>query len=106
MVQTGNYTERATQIFAALADEAWHQVAFRPLAELTVIEIAQKADIEAGLAMALQVTRSSSFWVKWQLDDQAVLESFADIVTLVPCIREKIWTLLHRFEAMRHTAPK
>ena len=101
MTHAANDAGQTAQIFAALADEAWQQLGSRPLAELTVAEIAAHVDVEVGLAVAVAGDPQQLILGKMAaLDDQAVLESFADIedAGAVP-IREKILeAILHRFE--------
>ena len=101
MTHAANDTGQTAQIFATLADEAWQQLGSRPLADLTVAEIAEHADVDAGLAVAVAGDPRQLVLGKMAaLDDQAVLESFADIedAGAVP-IREKILeAILHRFE--------
>ena len=101
MTHAANDTRQTAQIFARLANEAWQQLGSRPLADLTVAEIAAHADVDAGLAVAVAGDRQQLVLGKMAaLDDQAVLESFADIedAGVVP-IREKILeAILHRFE--------
>ena len=92
---------QTAQIFATLADEAWHQLGTRPLADLTVPEIAAHVDVDAALAVAVAGDPQQLVLGKMAtLDDHAVLESFADIEDAgeVP-IRERILeVLMHRFE--------
>ena len=101
MTHAANDTGQTAQIFATLANEAWQQLGSRPLADLTVAEIAAHVDVEAGLAVAVAGDPQQLVLGKMAaLDDQAVLESFADIedAGAVP-IREKILeAILHRFE--------
>ena len=101
MKHAANDTEQTAQIFATLADEAWQQLRSRSLADLTVAEIAAHVDVEVGLAVAVAGDPQQLVLGKMAaLDDQAVLESFADIedAGAVP-IREKILeAILHRFE--------
>ena len=52
--------------FLPRCDEAWQQLGSRPLADLTLAEIAAHADVDAALAVRLQVTRNSLFWAKWR----------------------------------------
>ena len=104
MKHAANDTEQTAQIFATLADEAWQQLRSRSLADLTVAEIAAHVDVEAGLAVAVAGDPQQLVLGKMAaLDDQAVLESFADIedAGAVP-IREKILeAILHRFEVYK-----
>ena len=84
--------EHTAQIFATLADEAWQQPGSRPFAELTMAEIAAHADVDPALSVAVAGDPQQLVLRKMaSLDDQAVLESFADIedAGAVP-IREKI----------------
>jgi len=93
--------EQTAVIFAKLADEAWQQLGSRPLRALSLADIAQHADIDAELAVAIAGDTQQLILGKMAaLDDQAVLESFDDIRDAggVP-IREKILeALMHRFE--------
>ena len=101
MMQTTNDVGQTAQIFSKLADEAWRQLASRPLAELTVAEIAAHANVDAGLAAAVAGDPQQLVLGKMAaLDDQAVLESFADIKDAgAVSSREKILeALMHRFE--------
>ena len=101
MMHAANDIGQTAQIFTTLADEAWQQLGSRPLAGLTVTEIAAHVDVEIGLAVAVAGDPQQLVLGKMAaLDDQAVLESFADIedAGAVP-IREKILeAILHRFE--------
>ena len=101
MTHAANDTGQTAQIFATLANKAWDQLGSRPLADLTVAEIAAHLDVEAELAVAVAGDPQQLVLGKMAaLDDQAVLESFADIedAGAVP-IREKILeATLHRFE--------
>ena len=101
MTQATNDVGQTAQIFATLADEAWRQLGSRPLTELMLAEIAAHADVDAALAVAVAGDPQQLVLGKMAaLDDQAVLESFADIedAGAVP-IREKILeALMHRFE--------
>ena len=101
MTHAANDTGQTAQIFATLANKAWDQLGSRPLADLTVAEIAAHLDVEAELAVAVAGDPQQLVLGKMAaLDDQAVLESFADIedAGAVP-IREKILeAILHRFE--------
>ena len=101
MTHATNYAGQTAQMFATLADEAWQQLGSRPLADLTLAEIAAHAEIDAGLAVAVAGDPQQLVLGKMAaLDDQAVLESFADIedAGAIP-IREKILeALMHRFE--------
>ena len=53
MTHATNDVGQTAQIFATLADEAWRQLGSRPLAELTLAEIAAHADVDAALAVAV-----------------------------------------------------
>jgi hypothetical protein len=101
MTHATNDVGQTAQIFAKLADEAWQQLGSRPLAELTLAEIAAHTDVDAALAVAVAGDPQQLVLGKMAaLDDQAVLESFADIedAGAVPN-REKIFeALMHRFE--------
>ena len=101
MTRVANDASQTLQIFNALADEAWHQLGRRPLAELDMADIAAHADVDVGLAVAVAGDPQQLILGKMTaLDDQALLESFADIRDAgeVP-IREKILeAILHRFE--------
>ena len=92
---------QTAQTFATLANEAWRQLGSRPLANLTMSEIAAHVDVDAALAVAVAGDPQQLVLGKMAaLDGQAVLESFADIeeAGAVP-IREKILeALMHRFE--------
>ena len=101
MTHATNDVGQTAQIFAKLADEAWQQLGSRPLTELIVAEIAAHTDVDAALAVAVAGDPQQLVLGKMAaLDDQAVLESFADIedAGAVPN-REKIFeALMHRFE--------
>jgi len=101
MTHATNDAGQTAQMFATLADEAWQQLGSRPLADLMLAEIAAHAEIDAGLAVAVAGDPQQLVLGKMAaLDDQAVLESFADIedAGAIP-IREKILeALMHRFE--------
>ena len=101
MTHVTNDAGQTAQIFARLADEAWQQLGSRPLANLKVPEIAAHADVDAELAVAVAGDPQQLVLGKMAaLDDQATMESFADIqdAGAVP-IREKILeALMHRFE--------
>ena len=101
MTDANNDAGHTAQIFATLVDEAWQQLGSRPLAELTLAEIAAHADVDAALAVAVAGDPQQLVLGKMAaLDDLAVLDSFADIedAGAVP-IREKILeALMHRFE--------
>ena len=101
MTHVTNDAGQTAQIFARLADEAWQQLGSRPLANLKVAEIAAHADVDAELAVAVAGDPQQLVLGKMvALDDQATMESFADIqdAGVVP-IREKILeALMHRFE--------
>ncbi|MEC8109171.1 MAG: hypothetical protein VX106_02015 [Pseudomonadota bacterium] len=101
MTHATNDTVRTAQIFANLADEAWQQLGSRTLADLTLAEIAAHVDVEAGLAVALAGDLQQLILGKMAaLDDQAVLESFADIedAGVVPTREKVLEAILHRFE--------
>ena len=101
MTHASNDGGQTAQIFATLADEAWRQLGTRPLAELTIAEIATHANVDAALAVAVAGDPQQLILGKMEaLDDQAVLESFADITDAgAVSIREKILeALMHRFE--------
>ena len=101
MTHATNDAEQIAKVFATLSDEAWRQLGSRPLADLTVAEIAVHADVDAGVAVAVAGDPQQLVLGKMAaLDDVAVLESFADIedAGAIP-IREKILeALMHRFE--------
>ncbi len=101
MTQATNDVGQTAQIFATLADEAWRQLGSRPLTELMLAEIAAHADVDAALAVAVAGSTQQLVLGKMTaLDDQAVLESFADIEDAgAVSTREKILeALMHRFE--------
>ena len=101
MTQATNDVGQTAQIFAALADEAWRQLGSRPLTELMLAEIAAHADVDAALAVAVAGGPQQLVLGKMAtLDNQAVLESFADIEDAgAVSTREKILeALMHRFE--------
>ena len=101
MTQATNDVGQTAQIFATLADEAWRQLGSRPLTELVLAEIAAHADVDAALAVAVAGSPQQLVLGKMAaLDDQAVLESFADIEDAgAVSTREKILeALMHRFE--------
>ena len=101
MTQATNDVGQTAQIFATLADEAWRQLGSRPLTELMLAEIAARADVDAALAVAVAGCPQQLVLGKMTvLDDQAVLESFADIEDAgAVSTREKILeALMHRFE--------
>ena len=101
MMQSATGAEQTAQIFAKLADEAWQQLGARPLAALSLHEIAQNVGVDAALASAVAGDPQRLVLGKMAaLDDQAVLESFADIEDAGEIsIREKILeALMHRFE--------
>ena len=101
MTYATNDSGQTAQIFATLADEAWQQLGSRPLADLTVAEIAAHADVDTALALAIAGDPQQLVLGKMAaLDDQAVLESFADIEDAgAVSIRDKIFeVLMHRFE--------
>lgn len=101
MTHATNGAGQTAQIFAKLADQAWQQLGSSPLADLTMVEIAAHADVDAALALAVAGDPQQLVLGKIRaLDDKAVLESFNDIedAGAVP-IREKILeALMHRFE--------
>ena len=101
MTHPTNDSEQTSKIFARLADDAWQQLGSRPFADLKLTEIAANAEVDAALALAVAGDPQDLVLGKMAaLDDQAVLESFADIedAGAVP-IREKILeALMHRFE--------
>ena len=101
MTQATNDVGPTAQIYATLADEAWRQLGSRPLTELMLAEIAARADVDAALAVAVAGSPQQLVLGKMTaLDDQAVLESFADIEDAgAVSTREKILeALMHRFE--------
>ena len=101
MTNATNNVGQTAQIFAKLADEAWQQLGSRPLTELMVAEIAAHADVDTALAVAVAGDPQQLILGKMAaLDDQAVLESFADIEDAGEVsTREKILeALMHRFE--------
>ena len=101
MIQSATGAEQSAQIFAKLADEAWQQLGARPLVALSLNEIAQNVGVEAALASAVAGDPQRLVLGKMAaLDDQAVLESFADIEDAGEIsVREKILeALMHRFE--------
>ena len=101
MTHVANDTGQTAQIFATLADEAWQQLGSRPLADLTVAEIAAHVDVEAELAVAVAGDPQQLVLGKMAArDDQAVLESFADIedAGAVPTREKILEAILHRFE--------
>ena len=101
MTQSTNDVGQTAQIFATLADEAWRQLGSRPLTELKLAEIAAHVDVDASLAVAVAGGPQQLVLGKMAaLDDQAVLESFADIEDAgAVSTREKILeALMHRFE--------
>ena len=101
MTNATNDSGQTAQIFATLADEAWQQLGSRPLADLTVAEIAAHVDVDASLAVAVAGGPQQLVLGKMAaLDDLAVLESFADIEDAgAVSTREKILeALMHRFE--------
>ena len=98
--ETNDFGQTA-QIFATLADEAWRQLGSQTLAGLTVAEIAAHADVDAALAVAVAGSPQQLVLGKMAaLDDQAVLESFADIedAGAVPSREKILEALMHRFE--------
>ena len=101
MTDATNDFGQTAQIFATLADEAWRQLGSRTLASLTVAEIAAHADVDAALAVAVAGSPQQLVLGKMAaLDDQAVLESFADIedAGAVPSREKILEALMHRFE--------
>ena len=101
MTQATNDVGQTAQIFVTLADEAWRQLGSKPLTELMLTEIAAYADVDASLALAVAGSPQQLVLGKMAaLDDQAVLESFADIEDAgAVSTREKILeALMHRFE--------
>ena len=101
MTHATNDDEQLAQIFVTLADEAWQQLGSRPLAELTVAEIAAHANVDAALAVAVAGDPQQLVLGKMAaLDDQAVLESFADIEDAgeIPTREKILEALMHRFE--------
>ena len=101
MTQATNDVGQTAQVFATLADEAWRQLGSQPLTELMLAEIAVHADVDAALAVAVAGGPQQLVLGKMTaLDDQAVLESFADIEDAgAVSTREKILeALMHRFE--------
>ena len=101
MMKSATSAEQTAQIFAKLADEAWQQLGTRPLAAMSLNEIAQNVGVDSELARAVAGDPQRLVLGKMAaLDDQAVLESFADIEDAGEIsIREKILeVLLHRFE--------
>ena len=100
-MHTTNDAGQTLEIFAKLADEAWQQLGSRPLTELTVTNIAAHADVDVALAVAVAGDPQQLVLGKMAaLDDQALMESFADIQDAGPVpTREKILeALMHRFE--------
>ena len=100
-MQYATGAEQTKEIFAKLADEAWQQLGVRPLAALSLNEIAQNVGVDATLASAVAGDPQRLVLGKIaELDDQSVLESFADIEDAGEIsVREKILeALLHRFE--------
>ena len=101
MTQATNDVGQTAKIFATLADEAWRQLGSRPLTELMLAEIAAYADVDASLAVAVAGGPQELVLGKMAaLDNQAVVESFADIEDAgAVSTREKILeALMHRFE--------
>ena len=101
MTHATNDAGQTTQIFAMLADEAWRQLGSVPLVELRVKQIAANADVDPALAVAVAGNTKQLILGKMAaLDNQAVLESFAEIADAgAISIREKILeALMHRFE--------
>ena len=80
MTHATNDVGQTARIFAKLADEAWQQLRSRPFIELNLAEIAAHTDVDAALAVAVAGDPQQLVLGKMAaLDDQAVLESFADI---------------------------
>ena len=101
MTHAAKNVGQTAEIFATLADEAWRQLGSRPLAELMVAEIAAHADVDAALAVAVAGEPQQLALGKMAaLDDQAVLESFADIedAGAIPTREKILEALMHRFE--------
>ena len=101
MTHATNDAGQTTQIFAMLADEAWRQLGSVPLVELRVKQIAANADVDPALAVAVVGNTKQLILGKMAaLDNQAVLESFAEIADAgAISIREKLLeALMHRFE--------
>jgi hypothetical protein len=101
MTHATNDFGQTAQIFATLADEAWRQLGSQTLASLTVAEIAAHADVDTALAVAVAGSPQQLVLGKMAaLDDQAVLESFADIedAGAVPSREKILEALMHRFE--------
>ena len=101
MIQPEIDVEQSKNISSKLADEAWQQLGGQPLAALTLTNIAQRVGIDITLARAVAGDPQQLVLRKIAaLDDQAVLESFADIEDAGEIsIREKILeALMHRFE--------
>ena len=109
MTHAANDTGQTAQIFAKLADEAWQQLGSRPLADLTVAEIASHVGVEAGLAVAVAGDPQQLVMGKMAaLDDQAVLESFADIedAGAVPIREKSLKPSCTGLRSMRHIGRK
>ena len=101
MIQPEIDVEQSKNISSKLADEAWQQLGGQPLAALTLTNIAQRVGVDITLARAVAGDPQQLVLRKIAaLDDQAVLESFADIEDAGEIsIREKILeALMHRFE--------
>lgn len=101
MIQPEIDVEQSKNISTKLADEAWQQLGGQPLAALTLTNIAQRVGVDITLARAVAGDPQQLVLRKIAaLDDQAVLESFADIEDAGEIsIREKILeALMHRFE--------
>ena len=101
MIQPEIDVEQSKNISTKLADEAWQQLGGQPLAALTLTSIAQRVGVDITLARAVAGDTQQLVLRKIAaLDDQAVLESFADIEDAGEIsIREKILeALMHRFE--------
>ena len=100
-MQSATDAEHTSQIFTKLADEAWQQLSVQPLTVLSLTDIAKRVDVDIALARALAGGPQQLVLGKVAaLDDQAMLESFADIEDAGEIsIREKILeALMHRFE--------
>ena len=101
MIQSEIDAEQSKKILTKLADEAWQQLGQQPLAALTLTNIAQRVGVDMSLARAVAGDPQQLVLRKIAaLDDQAVLDSFADIEDAGEIsIREKILeALMHRFE--------
>jgi hypothetical protein len=92
---------QAQNIFNRLATAAWQQLGTQALADMSLAHIAMLADVEPRLAVAVAGDVQQLILGKMaELDDIAILESFADIEDAGDIsIREKILeALMHRFE--------